>query len=213
MHTIDLLKGQGVPAKATLGSVVIVAVIVAVPILAGAVLLDRYLGNKEIIAIDRQAIANARETVDRFAADVKFQERQEQQHRAANTRLVEVKSCLGDYIQWSPVLVTLVENMPAEMVMSKLSAEVRRSRERVFRNNDPNRPVNVTLTKRTLVLDISGRAGGSYDAVVRDYGERLKKSSALGPKLENIVVSQKAGQFGNEKTVTYTMNLMFKAGS
>lgn len=213
MHTIDLLRGQGIPARATLGSIAMVMVIVAVPILAGAVLAGRHLQNREIIAIDQQAIAKAQETIDRFAADVKFQEQMEQRRGGVNTRLAEVKSCLGDYVQWSPVLVTLAENMPAGMVMSKLSAEARRGRERGFQNDDPNRPVNINITKRTLTLDISGSAGGSYDSVVRDYGERLKKSPVLGPKLENIVVSQKAGQFGDQKSVIYTMNLMFKAGS
>lgn len=215
MHTIDLLRGQGVPAKTTLGSVAILAVIVAVPILAGAVLLDRYLHNREVIAIGQEGIAKTQETIDHYAADVKFQEQMEQRRGGVNTRLAEVKSYLGDYVQWSPVLVTLAENMPAEMVISKLTAEVRRSRERSFENNDPNRPVSVNTTKRTLTLDISGGAAGSYDAVVRKYGDRLRSSPSLGPKLENIIVSQRTGQSGDEKekTVIYTMNLMFKAGS
>jgi len=214
MHTIDLLKGQGIPAKATLGSVGILAVLVAVPILAGAVLLDRYLNNREVIAIGQEGIAKSQETIDRFAADVKFQEQMEQRRGGVNSRLAEVKSYLGDYVQWSPVLVTLAENMPAEMVISKLTAEVRRSLDRGVQGNDPNRPANV-ITKRTLTLNISGGAAGSYDAVVRKYGDRLRSSPSLGPKLENIIVSQRTGQSGDEKekTVIYTMNLMFKAGS
>lgn len=213
MHTIDLLRGQGIPAKATLGSVAILAVMVAVPILAGAVLLDRYLHNREIIAISQQGITKAQETIDRYATDVKLQEQMEQKRSNVNKRLTEVKSYLGDYVQWSPILITLAENMPREMVISKLAAEVRRGRERSFQNNDPNRPTNINTTKRTLTLDISGGEMGSYDAIVRDYGDRLKSSPVLGPKLENVIVSQRTGQTGNEKTVIYTMNLIFKAGS
>jgi len=212
MHTIDLLKGQGIPAKATLGSVGVLVVLVAVPILAGAVLLDRYLHSREVIAIGQQGIAKAQETIDRFAADVKFQEQMEQRRGGVNVRLAEVKSYLGDYVQWSPVLMTLAENMPAKMVISKLTAEVRRSLDRGVQSGDPNRPANV-ITKRKLILDISGDAAGSYDAVVRDYGDRLKSSPVLGPKLENIIVSQRSGQSAGEKAVVYTMNLMFKAGS
>jgi len=211
MHTIDLLKGQGIPAKATMGSVGMLAVLVAVPILAGAVLLDRYLNNREVIAIGQEGIAKAQETIDRFAADVKFQEQMEQRRGDVNKRLAEVKSYVGDYVQWSPVLMTLAENMPAKMVISKLTAEVQRGRERGFQSNDPNRPVNV-MAKRKLILDISGDAAGSYDAVVREYGDRLKSSPVLGPKLENIIVSQRSGQSAGEKAVIYTMNLMFKAG-
>jgi hypothetical protein len=207
------LKGQGIPAKATLGSIAILVVLVAVPILAGAVLLDRYLHNKEVIAIGQQGIAKSQETIDRFAADVRFQEQMEKRRGDVNSRLAEVKTYLGDYVQWSPLLITLAENMPAEMVISKLTAEVRRSLDRGAQSSDPNRPANVNITKRTLTLDISS-AAGSYDTVVRGYGDRLRSSPSLGPKLENITIdSQRTVQSGDEKTVIYTMKLMFKAGS
>ncbi|UCD00053.1 MAG: hypothetical protein JSW66_09255 [Phycisphaerales bacterium] len=213
MHTIDLLRGEGVPAKATPGSVCLVAVIVAVPILAGSVMAGRYLQNAIVVGIDRQAITTAQGTIDQYEADVAFKEQMEKRQAGVNTKLAEVKSCLGESVQWTPMLMTLVRNLPARMVMSRLSAETRQSRERVFRDNDPNKPVNVTVTRRTLVLDLTGSAGGDYDGVVRAYGERLKRSPVLGPRLENIVHEQKPGELGDETGISYTMSLMFKAGT
>ncbi|MHC4507893.1 MAG: hypothetical protein ACYTAO_02905 [Planctomycetota bacterium] len=213
MHTIDLLRGEGVPAKATPGSACLVAVIVAVPILAGSVMAGRYLQNVVVIGIDRRAITRAQETIGRYEADVAFKEQIEKRQAGVNARLAEVKSCLGDSVQWTPMLVTLVENLPARMVMSKLSAETRQSRERVFKDNDPTRPVNVTVTKRTLVLDLTASEGGNYDGVIRAYGERLKASPVLGPRLENVLHEQKPAELGDEEGISYTMSLMFKAES
>ena len=213
MHTIDLLKGEGIPAKATFGTVCLVGLIVVVPILAGSVMAGWYLQNREIIAIDQQAITSAEQTIERHKGDVAVKEQMEQRQAGVNAKLAEVKSCLDGYVQWSPVLATLAQNMPDGMVMSRLAAETRQNRQIVTKDNDPNRPVNVTISKRVLVLDLAGTSGGNYGTVVRAYGECLKNSPVLGPRLENIVHSEKPGEFGDVKTVTYTMELVFKGGS
>lgn len=213
MHTIDLLRGQGVPAKTTFGSVAIVMVTVAVPFVVAVGLLDRYLRIETVVEIRRQAIDKEQATIDKLAGAVKLKQSKEKEQGIINSRLSEVSSCIGDYVQWSPVLETVVRNMPNEMFMSALTADSMRVKEQVLKDNDPNRPVNVTVSKRTLALDISGIQQGNYDRIVRDYRDRLKSSALLGTKLEDIVVSQKSGELGDDKTVSWTMNLIFKSGS
>ncbi|MHC4230717.1 MAG: hypothetical protein ACYSW0_25045 [Planctomycetota bacterium] len=213
MHTIDLLRGEGIPPKTTLGSVLIVVVIAAVPVLVGAAMADRYLQSRETIAIQQKAITTDKATIEDLADIVALQKLVEQSQSVTNTRLSEVASCLGDYVQWSPVLVTLVENMPEKMVMSKLSAESTVERIRVPKKDNPNQEIDVSVTKRTLVLDISGSQPGNYETIVRDYRTRLKASELLGPKLEEITASKKPGGSGDDKTVSWTMNLIFKSAS
>jgi hypothetical protein len=213
MHTIDLLRGQGVPAKTTLGSAAMVIVIVIVPILAAAGMVDRYMQNGTDIEIKEEAIAHEQATIDKFADAVKFKESLEKEQSAVNSKLSEVSSCLGNYIQWSPVLETLVRYMPAQMVMSGLKAESTSERLTTANDNDPNNTVNVTVTKRKLVLDISGNEQRDYGSIVKAYANSLKSSSVLGPNLEDIVVSQNPSRSGDDNTVSYTMNLMFKSGS
>ncbi|MHC4324732.1 MAG: hypothetical protein ACYSUX_10705 [Planctomycetota bacterium] len=211
MHNIDLLRGQGIPAKTTLGSAAMVVVIVVVPLLAAAAMMDRYAQNITDIGIKQQKISTAQETIEENADAVKFKKSLETEQNAIRSKLSEVSSCLGKYIQWSPVLDTLAKYMPSNMVMSGLKAESTSERQRVASEKDPNRMV--TVTKRILVLDISGTETRDYGTVVKSYASRLKSSSVLGPKLENIEVSQKPGGTGDDNTVSYTMNLMFKTGS
>jgi hypothetical protein len=64
-----------------------------------------------------------------------------------------------------------------------------------------------------LVLDINGGRPGNYDKIVRDYRDRLKSSESLGPKLEDIEISQKPGGLGDDMTPSYTMNLIFESES
>jgi hypothetical protein len=213
MHTIDLLRGQGIPAKTTFGSVAMVIVMVVVPILAAAGMVDRYMQNKTDIEIQQQTITTEEATIVKFADAVKFKESLEKDQGAINSKLSEVSSCLGNYIQWSPVLETLAEHMPAKMVMSGLRAESTNVRQQVTSEKGPKHKVNINVSRRMLVLDISGSELRDYGSEVENYSKRLKSSPVLGPKLEGIEFSQKPGSAGDLNTVSYTMNLMFKSGT
>jgi hypothetical protein len=211
MHTIDLLRGEGVPAKATLGGAAMVVVIVVVPILAAAAMVDRYLQNKTEIGIKQQAITVEEKTIAEFADAVKYTESLQKQQQGVYSRLSEVGSCLGDYVQWSPVLETIAKYMPARMVMSSLKAESTSERRQVKSADNSKRTVNVTISRRKLILDITGSELRDYGSVVQDYASRLKSSPVLGPKLEGIEVSQKPLSTGAVNTVSYTMDLTFKS--
>lgn len=208
MHTIDLLRGQGVPAKTTLGSVFMIIVIIAVPILTAAWMVDRYVQNKTDIEIKQQSIVNEQATVDQFADAVKFKETLLNQQNVVRSKLSEVSSYLGRYIQWSPVLITLVENMPRGMVMNALRADCTIDRQRVSGEKDQKSTI-----KRKLVIDISGTERRNYNDEIENYSKRLRSSPELGPKLEKIEFSQKPSTSGDINTVSYTMNLMFKPGT
>jgi hypothetical protein len=186
-----------------------IVVIIAVPILVAAAMVDRYKQNGIDIGIKQQAIAIEQETIDHDA--VKFKESLLKQQDIINSKLSEVSSCLGKHIQWSPVLETLARYLPAKMVMSGLRAESSTVRQKVASKKDPKRTINVTVSKRKLVLDISGTERRDYGNVVESYKNRLKTSPVLRTKLEDIEVSQNPGRSGDENTVSYTMNLMFKS--
>jgi hypothetical protein len=208
MHTIDLLRGQGIPAKTTLGSVIMIALIIVVPILAAAWMVDRYNQNETEIGINQAKIENEQKTIDELADAVKFKETLLNQQKTIRSGLSEVSSCLGRYIQWSPVLITLAKNMPGGMVMNSLRADSTIERPRVAGEKNPK-----SIIKRTLVIDISGTEQRDYNDDVEKYSNRLISSSELGPMLEKIVFDQKTGNASDINTVSYTMNLMFKSGT
>jgi len=208
MHTIDLLRGQGIPAKTTLGSVIMIMVIIAVPILAVAGMVDRYLQNKTEIEIKQQGIVKEQATIEKYADAVQFKDSLLNHQNSMRSKLSEVSSCLGRYIQWSPVLKTLAENMPRGMIVNALKADSTIERQRVAGEKDPKSTV-----RRTLAIDISGTERRDYNDEIENYSKRLRSSSGLGSKLEKIEFSQKPGGSGDINTVSYTMNLVFKSGT
>jgi len=100
------------------------------------------------------------------------------------------------------------------MVLTSLTAELKQVTRTVPRKDDPEKTDNISVPKRILVLNISGAQPGNYAIVIKELRENLKSSTSLGPKLEDIIVSQsqESGKLGDEKVVSYKINCNFKTG-
>ena len=212
MHNIDLLKGQGIPAKTTTGGIIVMTIMVIVPILVAAGMLDWYLQTRIDIGMMQQKIVTARETITTYEPDVKLKRSLEQKINLMNNKLSEVSRALDTFNQWSPILVTLAENMPDPMIMRNLIAQSQNIRRTTRKKNDPKKPVNIPIPERSLVMNISGTKSGSYDKTVQQYQERLNTSPVLKPKLKDIIPSKEAGM-GTDQTESYVMNIIFMSDS
>lgn len=212
MHTIDLLRGQGIPAKTTLAGIIILVVAAVVPFVIAIGMLDRYLQNRTVISVQQQAIANEQAKIDELSDAVKLQESLQKKKNLINSRLSEVSSCIDQYVQWSPILETLAKNMPWNMILTSLSTELTHLTKSAPRKDDSKKTDNISVPKRTLILNISSTRPGSYGNVVQEFKYNLESSASLAQKLENITQSQELGKSGDEKIVSYTLVCNFKTG-
>lgn len=212
MHNIDLLKGQGIPAKATTGGIIVLTVMVIVPILVAAGMLDWYLQTGIYIETMQQKIVTAGETIAEHKSDVDMKRSLEQEIKRVNGKLSEVSRSLDIFVQWTPVLTTLAKNMPNPMIMKDLTAQSQSTRRTTRRNVDPNKPISIPVPERRLVMNIGGSKPGSYDQTVQRYQEQLNSSPVLKPRIKEIIPSKEAG-IGIDQTESYVMNMIFKSDS
>lgn len=209
MHTIDLLNGSHIPRGSTLGGLGLAVSVLLVPCLLAAGASYRYWHNRTTLAILEKAIATAQAKsvdVSPAAANAALV----QDRNRLTQRLAEVASQVQHCKQWSPILVALAENMPDSMVLTELAAERTDARRAVTSDADPKKTQVVTIPSRTLVLTVAGRPDRNYDTAVRDFTNHLRQSAVLGPKLEEIVVSQQAGRLDEAATVLYHIECIFK---
>jgi hypothetical protein len=212
MHSIDLLKGHGIPPKATTGGIIILTIMVIVPILVATGILDWYLQTGIYIETMQQKIETAKETITKHTPDVKMKHSLEKEIKLLNSKLTEISRALDIFIQWTPVLVTVAENMPGQMIMRDLTAQSQSTRRTTRRRVDPNKPVAIPIPERSLVMNINGSRPGSYYQTVQQYQERLNNSPALKEKIKEIVPSTEAGT-GFDQTESYSMNIIFASKS
>jgi Tfp pilus assembly protein PilN len=212
MFTIDLLKGQGIPAKSRPEGIAIAAATLAVPVIIAIVMFGLYLRNKIIISVQKQAIANYETKIGGLSDAVELQKSFENEKNAISGCLSEASASLGRHTQWSPVLATLVKNMPDSVVMTDLEVKQSSVKRKVPKKDDPEKMIDISVPVRTLRIKVCGSPQSDCDKAVRDFRERLRSSTLLGPKLENIRVSQRLGTLESREVVSYQIECIFKPG-
>jgi len=212
MFTIDLLKGKGIPVKSRPEGVVIAAVTSAVPVIIAIVMFGFYLSDRIVISVQKQRIVSYQANIDKLSEATELQKSFEEEKSAINSCLSEIASSIGRHTQWSPVLVTLVENMPHSMVLTKLEVKQHSVKRKVPRRDDPNKMVDISVPVRTLQMSVSGNPQYNCDEAVRDFRNRLRFSKLLRPKLEDIRVSQKSDTLEGQDVVSYEIDCIFKPG-
>jgi hypothetical protein len=211
MFTIDLLKGQGVPLKSSPGGITIAAVTIAVPLYAFIITFGFYVNDKTYMSVKEQEIARCQSVIDNLSDAVKLQESLEKEKTAYGVRLLEVKSSINKYIQWSPVLVTLVENMPNSVTLTGLEVKQHSVRKKVPKKDNPQEMIEKNVPVRILRVSVNGSPQYNCDKAIRDFRDSLLSSAFLGPRLENIGVSQESGTLEGRDVASYEMDCVFKA--
>ena len=210
MFTIDLLKGQGIPAKSRPEGIAITVVSFVVPIIIAIVMLGFYLSNRIVISVQKQEIANYEASIGKLADAVKLQESFEKERSLISNCLLEVSSSINKHPQWSPILVTLAETLPDSLVLTRLEVKQTSVRKRVPQKNDPKKTMDISVPVKTLQMSVSGNPMFNCDKAIRDFKDSLRSSDSLGPKLENIKVSQKAETLEDQDVISYEINCIFK---
>jgi len=218
MFAIDLLKGQGRPARTKPQGVAIFVATFAVPMLVAILIAGYYYRNKVTISIHKQNIANYVTQTERLADALKLKEAWEKDKSAINGRLTEVAGSIGRHTQWSPVLVAIVQNLPESVVMNSL--EVRQSsikRKTAVKagseKDKKDKQADTSVAVRTLKLRVSGNPSYDCDREVKAFRDRLRASNVLGPKLEDVVIaSQGHDTLDGREVVAYDIDCIFKPG-
>jgi Tfp pilus assembly protein PilN len=212
MFTIDLLRGKGVPAKIGPEGVALAAVALAVPLIIALVMLGGFLRNRIVISIQMGAIANYDAKINELADAVQLQKSFENEKNAVNSSLAEVASNLGGHIQWSPVLVTLVENMPGPVFLTKLDVKQNSVKVKMPQKDDPKKIIETQVPAQTLQMNLLGSSSSGCDKEVRDFRDRLRAAIPIASRqqLEDIKVAQQVGKFEEKDVASYEINFIFK---
>lgn len=212
MFTIDLLKGKGIPAKSRPRNIAVAAAAIVVPIIIAMAMFGFYLRNRIVISIQKNAIDNYKTKIAGLSDAIELQKSFEEKKIVYNNCLSEVSSSLSGHTQWSPVLVTLVKNLPEPVVLMELDVKQRSVRKKIPQKDDPKKMIDTSVPVRTLHMTVAGRPGTNCDEEIRDFSEVLRSSSLLGPRLEDIRISQGVCKLEEQDAVSFQIDCIFKPG-
>ncbi|MHC4640204.1 MAG: hypothetical protein ACYS32_01065 [Planctomycetota bacterium] len=212
MFTIDLLKGECTPRKSSPGSVATAATAAFVPVFIAIAMLGFYLLNRIFISVQASAIASYETKISKMSDAINQQQSLEEEIKTYNDCLSEVSSNLDRHVQWSPTLVTLVENIPDSVMLKSLNVKQQSTRMKVPQKDDPTKTIDVFVPVRSLQMTVVGLPESNCDDAIKNYSEQLRSSSVLSPKLENIRISQGVGKLKDKEVISYQIDCIFKPG-
>ena len=212
MFTIDLLKGQGLPMKSRPAGIAVSAVAIVVPLIVAIVMVSVYLRNRIIISMERQEIARWEDKIEKLSELIKEQESFERDRAAFGNCLAEVRSNIGRYTQWSPVLAAVVENIPESVMLNSMEVKQSVLKKKVSTKGDAQKTSTVDVPIRTLRVSVSANPQAISEQTIRDFRARLLASAVLGPRLDTVTVSQESGEIDNQQVVIYQIDCVFKPG-
>lgn len=210
MFTIDLLKGRCVPVKKGPEAIIIALVTFLVPIVVAVTMFGFYLSNRVVISVQKKGITNYEEKISKLSYALELEASFASERQAINSCLSEVSSSIDRHAQWSPILVTVVKNMPDSMILTKIGVKQTSVKRKIPRKDDPTKLMDASVPVRTLQMTLSGKPNVNCDMAVKDFRDHLRESETLGPKLEDIRVSQKADLLGGQAVVSYNVDCVFR---
>ena len=210
MFTIDLLKGQGIPVKSTPKRVVLGVLTVGIPVAVALAMFSYYLQNATVISVQKQAIADYEAKASKLSDAATLHDSLSKQKGWHTNCLSEVNSALTRHTQWSPVLRTIVENLPDSVVLTRLEVIQQHEKKEVPKKDDPGKTVQIKIPVPTLKLQIAANPQLKFDEALRDFRDQLLNSQALQQKLRNIIVSQTSGTLEGQEVIVYEVDCLFK---
>ncbi len=210
IFTIDLLKGKGIPPRSGSGRIIITIITILVPAFIAVILFGLYQNNEIAVKIKQQDIIKLQDKTAELSEDVKMQKRLEREAALYKTCLSEIKTNISKYCQWSPVLVTLVDELPDSIVLTKLEVEHEKIKKQAPKTEKSGTTNTVDINVTKLVVNVSNHGQGDYLEEIKNFRNRLYASTVLGSKLENISFSRRTSEEGGKENVSYRIECLFK---
>ena len=210
MFTIDLLKGQGIPLKHRPQGIAITVVALLVPVVILIAMVSFYMSNQVSINVVQQRIARCDESIIGLAREVQLQKEFNDQKNTINLGLKEVAGNIGNHMQWSPVILEIVQNLPKNVKLKRLEGHQSMETRKIAKKGSPGTKVDTTVLIRRLHVSVSGNISANCDQAVKDFREKLYGSEVIGKLLEDVRVSQEYDNINGGQMVSYQIDCIFK---
>jgi hypothetical protein len=212
MFTIDLLNGNAVPPKSRPGGIAIVGVTAVIPVLAAISILSLYLQNKTVLSMKEHEVTKWENKVGTLSDVMEWQSSMQKQKTMHNKCLSEIRSSITKHTQWSDALSTIVKSIPETVILNRLEIKKHFIKKKIPKKDNPDAMTEIDIPVRTLQINVTGNLDPNCVHAIQDFGNQLRTSASLGPKLDNITYSQESDTLNGQDVINYEINCVFKPG-
>ncbi len=203
MYTIDLLKGQGLPARANLWLVAATGTAFAVLGLAAILATGSYLYNRIASAAGEHAISGYESGFEELAASLKERDTLAAQKKDMDCRFAELAYAVDLQTQWSEFLYVVSRNLPKGLIADRLEVKISQKRIMAVKRADPEKETTISVPVRSVVISLYCEQGCDGDQAMRDFQQRLMESESFREHVSNVVIrAREPAQIDNRNVTT-----------
>jgi hypothetical protein len=211
MITIDLLKGDGVPAKSKPGGVALRIMPFLVPVIAAVVMMNNYQRNVYLAESLDQSMKTIRAKVaaneDVAARLAKIDE----ETKRYENYLEEVSGNIDGHMQWSPILAEIGKQLPGEVSISRLKVTRKAERKAVPQAEDQWTSRNVNGHRFTMQITAEIRDVNNDVDYVQEFIRKFRQTPEMDEQIEDMyVVSQKMVADSTPASMIYEIECVFR---
>lgn len=209
MFTIDLLKGQAVPMRNRPEGIAIGVIALLVPVVAAIAMFGLYVGEGIAKVSDEREITRLDKEIAKLQDALELRKSFEQEKVAIAKSLLEVESSINRHTQWTPILVSVVKNLPKSLVLMKLQVKENSIKKEVKDKDDPEKTVEISIPVRVLQMSIKGDSKSNCDNAVKEFCDTLRNSTQVRPRPKKVEISD-VDVLEESKMVLYEIDCVFE---
>ncbi len=211
MYEIDLLHGEGVPMRSRPGGIAFACMVIAVPLIVAAAMVTIYFEHRVAVSVQSQQLTRLRQAAAALAPALEAKRSLESERSHGVEVLTDVNGALTTHTQWSPVLTTVIDCLPGDLILTRLAATQQFVQRKVPDRNDPEKTMDVSIPVRSLQIRVAGHDEDIAHRAVRDFQDRLRGATGLGSRIDALRVSQEFQAVDGQPAVCYELNCTFKS--
>lgn len=206
MFSIDLLKGKGLPQKLDMKKSMLKAVPVLIPLLAMGVFAASYQRDKTALQNQRQTLVSNQQAIAQYANDVIEYDKMNTRIKGMEKCLNEISRALSYRIQFSDLLMELVQALPESIFVYEIKMDRNAVYEKI-QQEDSAEVKQRLVVRRQMKLVLCGYNADQSDAAVQDYVARLEQSPLLSGIFTEIKPSaRQQGEVDDRPAIYYEID-------
>ncbi|MBW8035227.1 MAG: hypothetical protein FVQ79_06245 [Planctomycetes bacterium] len=213
MYTLDLLRGQHLPKKASYRVIGSIVAAYAFFVVLFFTVLSTYVHDKGSIAANKELLESVEQKTAGLKSQVESAEVIVSSSEITVASLKEVSDVVSWQMQWSDLLVLMSSKMPKSLIVEQMRVKVRGENITVAKRNEPTKKVSVSRPNRTLTIDLYGLASRDTDKSIRDFQKILiGQNSSRGTVKDVVIAVREPDKLDGYDIIRYQLNLTFNQG-
>ena len=214
MFKIDLLKGQNVPVRSNPAGVALAVMPFLVPLAAAIVMVGTYLAGRVELDTRSRQLGDCEVKLKQMTGAGEFLRDIESKHEQIDKCLLEVSQAITEHMQWSGVLVGIVDSLPETVTLDEMTVKRVVSRKNAQKRGAGSEKNADGGYRYTLQLSAENHERDQGGAAIRRFIQRLRESDSIGWRFEDIrVVSNQSSADESEESVRYEIDCVFNRAS